>query len=336
MIHTIWFLVLCVMLASYGVLDGFDLGVGSLHFLVGRTREERTQLVTTIAPVWSGNEVWLIATGGAMVVAFPALYAASFSGFYLALMLVLWLLILRGLAIEFRHQLDNTLWLDAWDVVFSGSSALLSLLFGVAIANVLRGVPLDAHGTFQGSFALMLNPFALLGGVLGVVTLAQHGAAWLALKTHDPIRGQARRTLRRLWGVTSAVMAAMVAASFVVRPDFTRNFVDAPWLLAIPALGLGCLAAVRVFAGRDDWRAFLGSAGLIAAILGSAAAGLYPRLLPAMQGSPYSGLDIYNAAAPDQSLRIALSIYLVGMGIVAVYLSRIYRVWRGRGATPAR
>ena len=183
MIHTAWFLVLGLMLIGYAILDGFDLGVGMLHFLVGRTPDERTRLIDTIGPVWNGNEVWLLAAGGAMVAAFPTLYAASFSGFYLALMLVLWLLILRGLALEFRHQLDNHLWLQAWDVVFTGSSLLLALLFGVAIGNVLRGVPLDADGHFQGSFALMLNPFAVLGGVLGVVTLAMHGAGWLAVKT---------------------------------------------------------------------------------------------------------------------------------------------------------
>ena len=235
MVHTIWFVVLSAMLAGYAVLDGFDLGVGTLHLLVGRNREERAQLIRTIGPVWNGNEVWLLAAGGAMVVAFPSVYAASFSGFYLALMLVLWLLILRGLSLEFRHQIDNALWHDAWDVVFSGSSMLLALLFGVAFANVLRGVPLDAQGAFQGSFALMLNPFALLGGVLGVVTLAQHGASWLALKTNGDLRDRARRYQRRLWGVMTAAIAATVAASFVVRPDFTRNFLAAPWLSIVPS-----------------------------------------------------------------------------------------------------
>ena len=326
MVHTIWFVVLSAMLAGYAVLDGFDLGVGALHLLVGRNREERAHLIRTIGPVWNGNEVWLIAAGGAMVVAFPSVYAASFSGFYLALMLVLWLLILRGLSLEFRHQIDNALWHDAWDVVFSGSSILLALLFGVAFANVLRGVPLDAQGAFQGSFALMLNPFALLGGVLGVVTLAQHGASWLALKTNGELRDRARRYQRRLWGVTTAAIAAMVAASFVVRPDFTRNFLAAPWLSIVPALAIACVAALRLWMGRDDRRAFLASAGVVAMLIGSAAAGLYPRLLPALPGSAHPGLDIYNAASPDASLRIALGIYLVGMGIVVTYLRRIYRL----------
>jgi cytochrome d ubiquinol oxidase subunit II len=334
MINAIWFVVLALMLAGYAILDGFDLGVGALLLLVGRSREERANLIRTIGPVWNGNEVWLIAAGGAMVVAFPTVYAASFSGFYLAMMLVLWLLVLRGLSLEFRHQIDNALWHDAWDVVFSGSSMLLALLFGVAFANVLRGVPLDAQGAFQESFALMLNPFALLGGVLGVLTIAQHGASWLAFKTSSELRDRARRCQRRLWGATTATIVATVAATFVVRPDFTRSFLAAPWLLIVPALAIACVAALRLSMGRDDRRAFLASAGVMATLIGSAAAGLYPTLLPALPGSAHPGLNIYNAASPDGSLRIALGIYLVGMGIVVSYLWRIYSSLVGDRPSP--
>jgi cytochrome d ubiquinol oxidase subunit II len=328
--HTVWFLILSVMLTGYAVLDGFDLGVGTLHLLIGRTREERSRLLGTIGPVWNGNEVWLLAAGGAMVVAFPALYAASFSGFYLALMLVLWLLIVRGLSLEFRQQIDHPLWQDAWDVALCGSSALLSLLFGVAMGNVLRGVPLEADGQFQGSFALMLNPFALLGGVLGVITLAHHGAAWLAVKTHGALRDRARAWQFRLWVLTAVAVVGLVAASFAVRPEFTTNFTAAPLLFVVPGLGVFSLAALPRLIGRDDRRAFLASAGVIASLLGSAAAGLYPRLLPVLPGSPGPALDIYNTAAPEGSLRIALGIYLFGMALVTIYLRRVYRIWRGK------
>jgi cytochrome d ubiquinol oxidase subunit II len=329
-IHTLWFLILAVMLIGYAVLDGFDLGVGALHLVVGRTRGERGRLIEAIGPVWNGNEVWLLAAGSAMFVAFPSLYAASFSGFYLALMVVLWLLVLRGLALEFRHQIDNPLWQDAWDVVFSVSSTLLALLFGVAIANVLRGVPLDAHGEFQGSFALMLNPFALLGGLLGVVTLAHHGAAWLAVKTQGPLRDRARAFQRLLWGATAMAVITFVAASFAVRPGFTANFAAAPLLAVVPAFGLFCLAVLPRLIGKDDQRAFLASAGLIASLLGSAAGGLYPTLLPALPGSAGAALDIYNTASPEGSLRIALGIYLFGMVFVTIYLRRVYKIWRGK------
>ena len=330
MLQTIWFVILGAMLIGYAVLDGFDLGVGALHLCLGRTRDERTRLIEAIGPVWNGNEVWLLAAGGAMVVAFPTLYAASFSGFYLALMLVLWLLVLRGLSLEFRHQLSNPLWRDAWDVVFSISSTLLALLFGVAVGNVLRGVPLDEAGHFQGSFALMLNPFAILGGLLSVVVLAHHGAAWLVVKTHGDLRDRARRWQRTLVGFNVAAAGALVAASFIVRPEFTTNFTTAPLLLVVPALGLFCLAAEPFLIGRNDQGAFLASAGLIASLLGSAAAGLYPRLLPALPGSPSPALDIYNTSSPEGSLKIALGIYAFGMLLVTVYLRRVYRIWRGK------
>jgi cytochrome d ubiquinol oxidase subunit II len=331
MIYTLWFLVLAFLLAGYAVLDGFDLGVGIVHFVIGRNTPERGRLIDTIGPVWNGNEVWLLAAGGAMFAAFPRVYAASFSGFYLALMLVLWLLLLRGLGIEFRHQIDNDLWRHAWDVVFSAASALLALLFGVALANVLRGLPLDDQGEFRGTFALMLNPFALLGGALSVGVLALHGAAWIAVKTEGAVQDRARRAARTLWWVAMALLAAMIAASFVVRPDFTRRFSAHPWLLAIPAIVAASAAAIRVYQSRqDDKRAFASVALFIVATIGSVAAGLYPFLLPASGGSAHPGLDIYNAASPEGSLVIALGVYLFGMALILVYLVNVYRIWRGK------
>ena len=329
-LNTAWFLLLAFMLAGYAVLDGFDLGIGSIHLLLGRDRAERARLIDSIGPVWNGNEVWLLGVGGALVAAFPNLYAASFSGFYLALMLVLWLLLLRGIGIEFRHQIHHALWEDFWDVVFSIASVLLALLFGVALANVLRGVPFEAGGDFRGTFTVLLNPFSILGGVLGVATLAMHGACWAALKTDGPLQARARRAASALWWVSLALLAAMVAASFAVRPDFTRNFTIYGWPIAIPLLTIAAMGGVRAYAGRDDLRAFLFSCGYVAGILASVAAGLYPTLLPAAPGSAAPGLDIYNAAAPRSSLLYALVIYLFGLAIVIAYLVHVYRVWRGK------
>jgi cytochrome d ubiquinol oxidase subunit II len=331
MINELWFVVLAFMLAGYAVLDGFDLGVGALHPFVGRTAAERGRAIDTIGPVWNGNEVWLLAAGGAMVVAFPHVYAASFSGFYLALMLVLWLLLLRGISIEFRHQVDSPLWHEIWDVVFFAASALLAVLFGVAVGNVLRGVPLDPTGEFQGSFALMLNPFAVLAGLLSLATLALHGATWLALKSDGQLQPRAWALAGGLWWAVLALLAAMVAASFLVRPDFTRNFTRWPLLLLFPLIALGGAFYLRRAWSRHDHRgAFLGSATLIAGTLASVAAGLFPRLLPALEGSPHPGLDIYNASSPEGSLRIALGIYVFGMALVILYLVNIYRVWKGK------
>jgi cytochrome d ubiquinol oxidase subunit II len=328
-LNTAWFVLLALTLSVYAVLDGFDLGLGTIHLLLGRTREERKRVIDTIGPVWNGNEVWLIAAGGSMIVAFPNLYAASFSGFYLALMLVLWLLLLRGLGIEFRHQIHHPMWEDAWDVIFAGASALLALLFGVALANVLRGVPFDANGEFRGTFALLLNPFAMLGGLLSVATLAMHGACWAAVKTDGDVQQRARRFASILWVPSVALLIAMVGSSFAVRPDFTRNFAAHPTLLLAPILVLAALAVNRIsVARRMDRRAFVASSTYIAGVLASVAAGLYPVLLPATGGG--TALDIYNAAAPVHSMRIALMMYLTGLAIVSAYLVTGYRVWKGK------
>jgi cytochrome d ubiquinol oxidase subunit II len=299
--------------------------------MLGRDTRERAVLIDAIGPVWNGNEVWLLGAAGSMVVAFPHVYASSFSGFYLALMLVLWLLLLRGLGIEFRHQINHDLWKHAWDVAFSGSSALLALLFGVALGNVLRGVPLNEAGEFRGTFALLLNPFALVGGILSLAVLSMHGAAWIALKTEHDLQRKARRWASALWWVGMLLLAVMVGASFVVRPDFTRNFLAHPWLIGVPLLTLSAAAAVKYYQrSLDDLRAFLAGAVMITGIVASVAAGLYPTLLPSLPGSPHPGLDIYNAAAPEGSLRVALGVYCFGMFLVSVYLVNIYRVWRGK------
>ena len=328
-LNSAWFVLLAFTLAVYAMLDGFDLGLGTIHLLLGRTRQERERLIETIGPVWNGNEVWLLAAGGSMVVAFPNLYAASFSGFYLALMMVLWLLLLRGLGIEFRHQIHHPMWEDAWDVVFAVASALLALLFGVALANVLRGVPLDDNGVFRGTFTLLLNPFSILGGLLSVATLALHGACWAALRTDGDLQRRARRFASVLWIPSALVLIAMVGASFVVRPDFSQNFTGYPLLFVFPLAAIAALAVNRHALARGfDKRAFLASSAYIAGVLASVAAGLYPVLLPASgDGTP---LDIYNAAAPPQSLRIAMVVYLTGLVIVSVYLVAVYRVWRGK------
>ncbi|HEY3413635.1 MAG TPA: cytochrome d ubiquinol oxidase subunit II [Armatimonadota bacterium] len=333
-INTAWFIVLALMLSGYAVLDGFDLGVGALHLLVARTDDERATVINSIGPVWNGNEVWLLAAGGSMVVAFPHLYAAGFSGFYLALMLVLWLLVLRGLSIEFRHQVDHPMWREIWDVVFCGASALLGVLFGVAVGNILLGVPFSADGTFQGSFEIMLNPFAILGGVLGLCLLCLHGASYLALRTVGALQDRARKYASVLWWVVIALLVVVSAASLKARapgmPGFLDNFRAHPALFLITALGAG--SAITMFVARKanrDKQAFLSSTALIVSILGSAAAAVFPYLL--LSRTPgVKGLTIYNTASSPYSMSTALGIYLVGMAIVAIYLTAVYRTWRGK------
>ena len=194
--ETLWFCLVAVMIAVYVVLDGFDLGAGIVHLLVARTDAERRQVLRSIGPVWDGNEVWLLAGGGTLYFAFPALYASSFSGFYLPLMMVLWLLILRGISIEFRNHIDSPVWKPFWDAVFGGASALLAIFFGAALGNVVRGVPLDASGEFflplwtdfgSGHDAGILDWYTVLVGVAAFLALTVHGALWVALKTEGEL-----------------------------------------------------------------------------------------------------------------------------------------------------
>ena len=197
--NTVWFMVLGALLVGYAVLDGLDLGIGTLHMFLGRNDNERRTNFQVIGPFWAGYEVWLLTAGGSMVAAFPRLYAASFSGFYIVLTLVLWLLLMRGGALEFRSHMKSPLWRDFWDLIFSVSSALLAILFGAAVGNVVRGVPLDAAGNFQGSLLMALNPYAVVVGVLSLVLLAMHGANLLAAKTTDIQRARARTWAKNLW-----------------------------------------------------------------------------------------------------------------------------------------
>src|SRR5947199_839774 len=204
--QTAWFWFLAAMITLYVVLDGFDLGVGALYLLLARTEGEREEATGAIGPVWNGNEVWLIASGGVLFLAFPKAYAAAFSGLYFGLIIVLWLLVGRGLALELRHQLDNPLWHAACDVVFSLSSAALALVFGVALGNVVRGVPLNGAGYFSLPLFHILNWYALLVGVFGLVVLSAHGAAFLALRGVGPAAERARLWGLRPWWAEAALV----------------------------------------------------------------------------------------------------------------------------------
>ena len=213
---TIWFCLVAVMIAMYVLLDGFDLGVGAIHFLVARTNEERRQVISTIGPVWDGNEVWLLAAGGTLYFAFPALYASGFSGFYLPLMIVLWLLILRGTAVEFRNHIQSPIWIPFWDFVFFAASLLLAVFFGAALANVVRGVPLDESGYFfeplwtnfqLGDRTGILDWFTILVGVQALLALMMHGSLWVQLKTRGELNERSGNVAGLAWWGVAATTA---------------------------------------------------------------------------------------------------------------------------------
>ena len=327
--NTAWFILLGGLLVGYAILDGIDLGIGMLHLALGKNDAERRTNLNAIGPFWTGYEVWLLVAGGSMVAAFPHLYAVSFSGFYLVLMLVLWLLIGRGVGIEFRSHIQDPLWRGFWDVVFCVSSFLLAVLFGAAVGNVVRGVPFDAQGNFQGSFALALNPYAILIGLLSVALLAMHGANFLATKTDGDQQARARLWASRLWFGVPALTLAATVSSFFVRADLSANFARYPLLSVLPLLALLSLLAVPFFQRRgEDGKAVYAGAVLIGTLMASAGASLYPLMLPDL-GKSGQGLTIYNCAAPHRDLVTAFVANVVGMTVVIGYHIVIHRVFRG-------
>src|SRR3954467_37394 len=273
--ETAWFIFLAVMVTVYVILDGFDLGVGALHLFIGRDEEEREQATAAIGPVWNGNEVWLIASGGVLFMAFPTAYAGAFSGLYFGLIIVLWLLVGRGLSLELRHQIDNPLWRSACDAVFFSASAALALVFGVALGNVVRGVPLGSDGYFSLPLFNILNWYALLVGVFGLVVLAAHGANFLAFRGTGALADRARLWAQRLWIGEVVLFVAMIGPTYAVRDEMLTNLVDHPWRLVFPLLAIGALIAMFASLRAREWaRSFYASCLFIAGLLTTMAAGL--------------------------------------------------------------
>ncbi len=327
---TLWFMILTGLLIGYAVLDGFDLGVGALHVVLARSDAERRVTLNAIGPVWDGNEVWLIAWAASLFLAFPRAFAVGFSGFYLPLMIALWLLMGRGVAIEFRHHVADPLWRGAWDVIFSISSLLLAVLYGVAVGNVVTGVPINDQGYFQGLFEWMLNPYALLMGLFSLVILVSHGAHYLCVKADSALQARAHELASRLWMVLAGLVVAVTLATFVVRPLMLSNFSATPALLVAPLLATVFLALLRRFQRRRaHGRAFLCSCGLIGALLASTATGFYPYLLLS-QPHPERSLTIANAAAGSPGL-VAASLWMIpGVILLAIYQAFVYRTFRGK------
>jgi cytochrome d ubiquinol oxidase subunit II len=330
-LNTIWFVLIFVLLAGYAVLDGFDLGVGVLH-LLARGEEERRVSINAIAPVWDGNEVWLLAGGGALFAAFPQVYATVFSGFYLALMLLLVFLIFRAVSMEFRGKVESDRWRRVWDWAFALGSVVPALLLGVAMGNVLRGIPIDAEHRFTGTFFSLLNPYALIVGVLGLSLFTYHGALYLALKCNGGQRYRVQRWLGPLWTSTMLLWIFTTVATPLLAPHLIETAAGRPAMYVCIALSMiGLIMAGALGMGRRvrvGW-ALMFSGLTIVAMMGLAAVGLYPNLAPSLLGDAFS-LNIYNAASTPRTLTAMLVIALVGMPIVLLYTAFIYRAFRGK------
>jgi cytochrome bd ubiquinol oxidase subunit II len=335
----LWFCLGTAMIMGYVILDGFDLGAGIVQLLVAKSSEEKAQVLRSIGPVWDGNEVWLVAAGGALFLAFPTLYASSFSGFYLALMIVLWLLILRGIAIEFRNHIDNPLWVPAWDTVFGTASGVLAFVFGVALGNVVRGVPLDGNGYFflplwtnllPGADPGVIDWYTLLVGATAFVALAVHGSLWVAMKTRGRLQEGTRALAAKFWRVLIALTLVISPLSFAIQPNLWTQFTNHPWGIVFPALALTGLLGVRSqSARRKDKAAFVSSSLYLAGMLASVAFGVFPNVLPS-NATPDFSLTIYNAAAAEHGLVIGLWWFIPGMALAIAYSIFTYRHFAGK------
>jgi cytochrome d ubiquinol oxidase subunit II len=336
--ETIWFCLIALMITTYVLLDGFDIGAGAIHLLVAKTDQERREVQASIGPVWDGNEVWLVAAGGTLYFAFPALYASGFSGFYLPLMIVLWLLILRGTSIEFRNHIKSEVWDPLWDFLFSASSLLLAVFFGAALGNVVRGVPLDASGYFfeplwtnfrLGEETGILDWYTILVGVLSLAALVMHGGLWVQMKTSGAVNQRTGKLVTRVWWAVVSLTAIVTAITFRVQPQVKENFATWPWGFVFPVLAVAGIAGVAFeLKKKDERKAFFASCAYLTGMLTSVVFGVYPMVLPA-RNAVYS-LTATGAKASTYGLKVGLVWWTIGMILAAGYSIFVYRSFAGK------
>jgi cytochrome d ubiquinol oxidase subunit II len=335
----LWFAILGLMLCAYVVLDGFDFGAGMLHLFVAKTDAERRTVLAAIGPFWDGNEVWLIAVGGVLFVAFPEVLTTAFPAFYLALHLVLWCFALRGVAIEVRNHVTDAMWQAFWDVVFALASALLALLFGVAFGNLVRGVPIAASRSFTMPFFThfratgqvgLLDYYTLSVGLLAVTLLAAHGAAFLAWRTAGAVRERCLLLERKVWPAVAALFVVVTAETWLIRPDLIAHLAGRPgaWLaITIAALGVAVLISSR--RGLLDGRAFLGSCALISGVLAAAGAAMYPVFLRSTL-APEFDLDALHQPRNSIAMHFALGWWPFAFALAVSYFVNVFRANRAR------
>ena len=328
-LNLIWFVLVALLLTGYAILDGFDLGVGILSLFTQDNHQKRIYL-NAIGPVWDGNEVWLLAAGGALFAAFPIVYATVFSGFYLAMMLLLFALIVRAVALEFRGKVDSLRWRRIWDWGFGLGSLLPALLLGIAFGNILRGVPLERGGVYAGSFLSLLNPYALAVGLLTASLCVMHGAIYLTLKTEGSLRHKLGRWAASTWILVVSLYGLITVSTFLAAPHLVEGMFLNPLTWIFLLVGFAAAAVTRVaLKSLRHRRAFLASSTFIGALLGLSGVGLFPRLVPSSIDLQYS-LTVYNAASSQSALKVMLVIALIGMPVVVGYTVFIYRVFRGK------
>ena len=334
-----WYAVVSFMLIVYVVLDGRNFGAGMLQWFVAKTPDERRQVIAAIGPLWTWHEVWLLGFGGTLIAIFPRLMASAFAGYYLALFLILWCLILRGIAIEVGGHINDRLWQTYWDFVFVCSNFLLAILFGAAAGNVARGVPVDAQGNFSMAFFTNFNVRGYVGlldwytvsiAILAVTMLAAHGATYLTIKTEGPVHDRSEKLAKHLWITVVPLLLVILVESRVVRPDLPGRALSNPfWWIGLAVVAISTIALTFGLTNRQEWRTFIGSNFLIAGLLATGAAAIFPVMLHSTLEPEYS-LTAYGVASNPGTLRIAGYWWPVGFALAVFYFILISQRYAGK------
>lgn len=309
--------------------DGFDFGIGTLYPFLGKTDQEKRIMINALGPLWDGNEVWLITAGGVTFAAFPLVYSVMFSSLYSALMLILFALILRGVSFEFRGKVDNPLWRKVWDTCIFIGSFTPALLFGVAFANIFKGIPIDHNGIYHGTLFTLLNPYGLLGGILFVLLFTNHGALWLSIRSEGDLHERAVSTVNKLWPVLVCVAVVfLIASKFSTR--LYDNYVEHPAFFIVIVVTVLALLSVRLFLARKAYfKAWFASALTIAGVTFFGVIGLYPNLFPSSLNPRYS-LTAYNASSSPLTLKIMLIVVILFIPVVIGYQIWVYTLFKGK------
>lgn len=326
-LQSAWFFLWGLLWAIFFITDGFDFGIGTLLPFFGKTDQDKRLMINAIGPLWDGNEVWLITAGGVTFAAFPLVYATMFSSLYTALMLILFALILRGVAFEFRGKVENPGWRRFWDSCIFIGSAVPGLLFGVAFANIFRGLPLDENHLFQGNLLTLLNPYGLLGGVLFLLFFLVHGALWLAIRTRGDMNRRAAATANTLWPALLVAAVAFLIYS-AVGTNLYANYLDRPYLFVIIVLAVLGLLGIKIFLSKQNYfKAWFASALAIVSATFFGVVGLFPNMLPSSINPQYS-LTAFNGSSSPLTLKIMLVVVLMFIPVVLAYQIWAYNMFR--------
>jgi cytochrome bd ubiquinol oxidase subunit II len=324
-----WFFLWGLLWAIFFITDGFDFGIGTLYPFLGKSDTDKRIMINAMGPLWDGNQVWLVTAGGVTFAAFPRVYAVMFSSLYSALMLILFALIIRGVSFEFRAKVDDPRWRKIWDACIFIGSVVPAVLFGVAFANIFKGIPIDGEGIYQGNLFTLLNPYGLLGGVLFLLLFIQHGALWLTIKSTGDLHERAVRTVKTVWPVLLAVAVLfLVASMFATR--LYDNYLAHPVLFLVILLTVAGLLGVRVFSARATYfKAWFASALTIVGATFYGVVGLFPSLFPSSIDPKYS-LTAFNASSSPYTLKIMLVVVVIFIPMVLAYQIWAYHMFKDK------